>query len=77
VKIISVLCLRTHLSRISGKKTSCNVILQESGKDRRYIFNEWANSSAKSILLESYILDKAAIFQLQIIKNTQSLAVSL
>lgn len=34
------------LSKVSGKKTSCNIILQEKGKDRRYIFSEGANSQA-------------------------------
>jgi sugar/nucleoside kinase (ribokinase family) len=34
------------LDRIRDKKTSCNMILQEKDKDRRYIFDEGANASA-------------------------------
>lgn len=33
--------------RIPDRKTSCNIILQEKGRDRRYIFNEGANTSAR------------------------------
>lgn len=36
----------SHISKIPTKKTSCNIILQEKDKDRRYIFNEGANLSA-------------------------------
>jgi sugar/nucleoside kinase (ribokinase family) len=31
------------LQKIKNKSTSCNVIIQEKGKDRRYIFDEGAN----------------------------------
>ncbi|MBN2394467.1 MAG: carbohydrate kinase family protein [Anaerolineae bacterium] len=42
------------LSRVPGKKTSCNVILQEKGKERRYLFDEGANASAsKEHLLDT------------------------
>lgn len=35
------------IARIPGRKTSCNIILQGKGRDRRYIFNEGANTSAR------------------------------
>lgn len=35
-----------YLSKVSSKKTSCNIILQEHEKDRRYIFDAGANLSA-------------------------------
>lgn len=35
-----------RLSKVPEKKTSCNIILQEKGKERRYIFDAGANSSA-------------------------------
>jgi fructokinase len=38
-----VLC---NITKNPNSKTSCNMILQEKNRDRRYIFNEGANTSA-------------------------------
>lgn len=35
-----------NILKIPNRKTSCNIILQEKNRDRRYIFNEGANTSA-------------------------------
>ncbi|HEX2955449.1 MAG TPA: carbohydrate kinase family protein [Chitinispirillaceae bacterium] len=35
-----------NITKTPNRKTSCNIILQEKDRDRRYIFNEGANTSA-------------------------------